>query len=132
MKTRAKINWLFLTLTFLSSCYTYRPYLDSSQTSPEVLNGKFVIDKKYEITLTTGQKLQIKVDSLTEQYIRGQVFSPEKQFRQKNFMIPYDRIASVKNKRFNPVLTIIAVGVPIGALVLFISNPSFDIAPFSI
>lgn len=104
---------------------SYRPYVSKEQTSPAELKEKIIAGKKYQITLVTGELLAMKVSRILDDKLMGMVNQPRKNFRQENYMIRFDQIESVKNQKVSAGQTFIAIAVPVGVIIFFISNISF-------
>jgi len=122
---------LILWCSLLSSCYSYKPYLNDLQISSEVLREKIAPGKKYEVLTTDSKKLTIKVDSVTNDRLigdaswkvnTGQSKNPQQisnqTIYQKKYSILFNQIKSIKERKISAGKTIAAIAIPIGILVL--------------
>jgi hypothetical protein len=111
----------------MSSCTAYKPYLDRNVDSPAVIRSKMFPDEKYEIRLLTGQTMIMKVDSVQDERLVGNIFvrGSEKNTKLKNYMIPYDQIDSVKKGKISAGRTAIAIVLPVTLLIFAFSDMTF-------
>jgi hypothetical protein len=112
----------------LSSCTTYKPFLDSRVDSPTVMKSRILQGEKYEIRLLTGQTMIMKVDSIQDEKLVGNVFvqGSEHNTRIKNYMVSFDQIDSVEKPKISAGKTAIAILLPVTILIIGMSNFSLD------
>ncbi len=124
---------LTLCCSLLTSCYSYKPYIDDVQITSEILQEKITPGKKYEIMTIDGKRLTVKVDSTGNRSITGDVswivsYRQSKNdhsasqisetVHQKNYTILFEQIKSVRERKVSAGKTIAAIVVPIGILAL--------------
>ncbi len=107
----------------LSSCYSYKPYLESVHTGRVPLNDKMEIGGKYKLSLVNGDVAVLKVRFVSVDSVRGRVALSRNQtvYYDKNYAISRDQIATIKERKFNPVKTTLLV-VPVVLLILVVSS----------
>lgn len=116
----AKVIPSALCLFLLSSCYSYKPYLNGP-ASPSAFKDSITEGKKYELKLVGGRTVVMKVDSVASDRLVGDVSEngPKGIFRQEDFIIAYDQIESVENRKFSTWKTIAVIVIPVVVLSLF-------------
>ncbi|HEY4654178.1 MAG TPA: hypothetical protein VIH22_06675 [Cyclobacteriaceae bacterium] len=127
-------RWLFstaLSTILLASCYSYKPYLDARNTSPETISQKVSQGKRYALTVVGGKKVEMRVDSvLTDRLIGDIHFRLNKaHMHQKDYTIYFNQIESVKERKLNAALTMGLIGCTVGIAILVISNMTFNFGP---
>ena len=121
---------LWMTLT-VSSCFTPKSiYKDKSIPKPIDFNLSstqqfFKTNKIYSIKLTDGRIIKLQIQEIKPSGVEGFViiknhWRPKNQ--KKRLEIPFERMADAKKDKFNPVLTVGAIIVPLVILSIITIN----------
>jgi hypothetical protein len=102
--------------------------------SPAVIRSKILPGEKYEIRLRTGQTMIMKVDSVQDEKLIGNVFvqGSEKNTRIKSYMVSYHQIDTVKKQKISAGKTAIAIILPITLLIIALSDMTFTMGEMTL
>ena len=122
-----------LLVATLTSSSTYKTIAKKEAINKEFLS-QLKTNKKYKFHLTSGVILYVRVDSVDSERIYGRMPQAHGAKRGPGKIAFTDSIESlnsnvnkISRKKFNPYLTVAAIGVPVGILALVAQNMTYDI-----
>ena len=127
MKVYIKLMGIILS-GILSSCHSYKPLVNDQKVTPGIIKENVIVGKKYEIVTNSGMKMFVKVDSIREDRLIGdtQVYINGSSHREKNYIIYFANVESIRFQKFSAGKTIAAIVIPIGFLVVLMSTVEYS------
>ena len=129
--TNLLVSTLFVA-TF-TSCTSYKTIAKKEAINKEFLS-QLKTNKKYKFYLTPGVVLYVRLDSIDSERMYGQMPQTSGAKRGPGKIAFTDSIEGLNNnaneisrKKFNPYLTILAIGVPVGIMAIVADNMTFDV-----
>lgn len=117
---------VLLLCQLLTSCYSYRSVISSSAATTLAL--QVTPGKTYLIELKSGEEKRMKVLQVDEKNLYGTYYTDNPNGRtleSPDTILPQDQIADVKEKQAYNLLTVVAVVVPLGLLVIIASTTTY-------
>ena len=121
-----------LVATF-TSCTSYKTIAKKETINKEFLS-QLKTNKKYKFYLTSGVVLHVRLDSIDSERMYGQMPKTRGAKRSPGKIAFTDSIEGLNNnvneisrKKFNPYLTIMAIGVPVAIMAIAADNMTFDV-----
>ena len=117
------VSMTMLLLTFLSSCYSYKPLAGTSTSQQDVggaENASLAIGAWYKIGLANGQSIKLKVAKLGEGTVEG--YAVNEEGSQEYRTLATKKITEVRQRVFSTGKTIAVIVVPLGILVYLVST----------
>ena len=123
MKSWTNLIVFVMLATTLSSCTSYKVITKNHAVDKELLS-QLRVNKKYKFYLASGAVLKVRVDSVENERVYGQMWgSSRDKTTQGSFNDSFDSLSNnvtkISRKKFNPYLTVLAVAVPVAAAVLY-------------
>lgn len=115
---RAYINLVvFIILALIgASCSSYHNVNKKAAIDPSLLS-QLKVNKKYKFELASGRTIRLRIDSIKGERIYGRTFRSGDVFISKHNPVFSDSFENIENnvvkiyrRKFNPFLTILAVG----------------------
>jgi hypothetical protein len=133
MKLYTKLLISALFVTTLTSCTTYKTIASKEQIN-EVFLSQLKTNKKHKFYLTSGIVLKVHIDSIDTERIYGRMPQPSDGQTRPGKIGFSDSIESlnknvnkISRKKFNPYLSLAAVAVPVGTLIIIGMNMTYDV-----
>ena len=123
MKSRTNLIVIVVLATALSSCTSHKVITKNHPVNNELLS-QLKVNKKYKFYLASGAVLKVRVDSVENERVYGRMLgSSRDKTTQGSFNDSFDSLSNnvtkISRKKFNPYLTVLAVAVPVGTVILY-------------